>query len=62
MKIRDPDLTANAINQEHLDAGLPPVETLVTEELRHPQLVWAAWATGIILVALVVYLTSEFVV
>jgi len=62
MKIRDPDLTANAINQEHLEAGLPPIETLVTEELRHPHLVWAAWATGIILIALILYLSGQFVV
>jgi uncharacterized membrane protein YfcA len=62
MKIRDPDLSANAINQEHLKAGLPPLETLVTEELRHPHLVWAAWAIGIILVSLVVYLAGQFVV
>lgn len=62
MKIRDPDLSANAINQEHLEAGLPPIETLVTEELRHPHLVWAAWATGVILVALILYLSGQFIV
>ncbi|MFZ4499623.1 MAG: sulfite exporter TauE/SafE family protein, partial [Burkholderiales bacterium] len=62
MKIRDPDLSANAINQEHLEAGLPPIETLVTEELRHPHLVWAAWATGIILIGLILYLSGQFVV
>jgi len=62
MKIRDPDLSAKGINQEHLEAGLPPLETLVTEELRHPHLVWAAWATGIILIGLVLYLSGQFVV
>jgi len=62
MKIRDPDLTANAINREHLEAGLPPLETLVTEELRHPHVVWAAWAAGIILIVLVLYLGGQFVV
>ena len=62
MKIRDPDLTANAINQEHLEAGLPPLETLVTGELRHPHVVWAAWAAGIILIGLVLYLGGQFVV
>lgn len=62
MKIRDPELGTHAINQEHLEAGLPPLETLVTEELRHPHLVWAAWATGLILVTLVLYLAGQFVV
>jgi len=62
MKIRDPDLGTDAINREHLEAGLPPLETLVTEELRHPHLVWAAWATGLILVALALYLAGQFVV
>ena len=62
MKIRDPDLSANAINHEHFEAGLPPLETLVTEEMRHPHLVWAAWATGIILIGLILYLSGQFVV
>lgn len=61
MKIRDPDLTRSALNREHLAAGLPPVETLVAEEERHPHLVWAVWAAGIILLVLTTYLVSNFI-
>ncbi|MBT9609601.1 sulfite exporter TauE/SafE family protein [Aquabacterium sp.] len=59
MKIRNLDLTDNAINAEHTALGLPPVEDDVSHPSDHPVLRIAVWAVGFMLIAVVTYLTSK---
>lgn len=59
MKIRNLDLTDNAINAEHTALGLPPVEDDVSHPSDHPVLRIAVWAVGFLLVGVVVYLGSK---
>ncbi|TDP84760.1 hypothetical protein EV672_103332 [Aquabacterium commune] len=59
MKIRNLDLTDNAINAEHTALGLPPVEDDVSHPSDHPVLRIAVWAVGFMLVAVVAYLASK---
>lgn len=60
MKIRDPDLSLTLLNRAHQAAGLPPLDRLVREEQTHPGLVWAVWFTGLMLLAITLYLASRF--
>jgi uncharacterized protein len=50
MKIRNIDLTDNAVNQEHLRLGIPPVEVIPL----HPIIRSAIWFTAFTLISLVV--------
>lgn len=59
MKIRNLDLTDNAINAEHTALGLPPVEDDISHPSDHPVLRIAVWAVGFMLVAVVAYLASK---
>lgn len=59
MKIRNLDLTDNAINAEHTALGLPPVEDDVSHPSDHPVLRIAVWAVGFLLMGVVVYLGSK---
>jgi len=59
MKIRNLDLSDNAINAEHTALGLPPVEDDVSHPSNHPVLRIAVWAVGFMLVAVVAYLASK---
>ena len=59
MKIRNLDLTDNAINAEHTALGLPPVEDDVSHPSDHPVLRIAVWAVGFMLVAVVAYLAYK---
>ena len=59
MKIRNLDLTDNAINAEHTALGLPPVEDDVSHPSDHPVLRIAVWAVGFLLIGVVVYLGSK---
>jgi len=59
MKIRNLDLSDNAINAEHDALGLPPVEDDVSHPSEHPVLRIAVWAVGFMLVAVVAYLASK---
>jgi len=59
MKIRNLDLTDNAINAEHTALGLPPVEDDISHPSDHPVLRIAVWAVGFMLIAVVAYLASK---
>ena len=59
MKIRNLDLTDNAINAEHTELGLPPVEDDVSHPSDHPVLRIAVWAVVFLLIGVVVYLGSK---
>ncbi len=59
MKIRNLDLTDNAINAEHTALGLPPVEDDVSHPSDHPVLRIAVWAVGFLLMGVVVYLGAK---
>lgn len=59
MKIRNLDLTDNAINAEHTELGLPPVEDDVSHPSDHPVLRIAVWAVAFLLIGVVVYLGSK---
>ena len=59
MKIRNLDLTDNAINAEHEALGLPPVEDDVSHPSNHPVLRIAVWAVVFLLVAILCYLASR---
>lgn len=59
MKIRNLDLTDNAINAEHTALGLPPVEDDVSHPSNHPVLRIAVWAVGFLLIGVVAYLGSK---
>ncbi len=59
MKIRNLDLTDNAINAEHTALGLPPVEDDVSHPSDHPVLRIAVWAVGFMLIGVVAYLGSK---
>ncbi|WP_290904348.1 sulfite exporter TauE/SafE family protein [Aquabacterium sp.] len=59
MKIRNLDLSDNAINAEHTALGLPPVEDDVSHPSDHPVLRIAVWAVGFMLIAVVTYLASK---
>lgn len=59
MKIRNLDLSDNAINAEHTALGLPPVEDDISHPSDHPVLRIAVWAVGFMLVGVVAYLASK---
>ncbi|RZI79956.1 MAG: sulfite exporter TauE/SafE family protein, partial [Rubrivivax sp.] len=59
MKIRNLDLTDNAINAEHEALGLPPVEDDVSHPSNHPVLRIAVWAVIFLLIAILCYLASR---
>lgn len=59
MKIRNLDLTDNAINAEHSALGLPPLEEDVSHPSDHPVLRIAVWAVGFMLIGVIVYLGSK---
>ena len=56
MKIRDLDLSANSLNQEHEALGLPPVEEFVSHPKDHLALRIAVWAAISILLSLLAVL------
>jgi uncharacterized protein len=57
MKIRNLDLSDNAINAEHQALGLPPVEDEVTHPSDHPVLRAAVWAVVFMLIGVLGYLS-----
>lgn len=59
MKIRNLDLSDNAINAEHEALGLPPVEDEVTHPSEHPVLRAAMWAVVFMLIGVLGYLGSR---
>jgi uncharacterized membrane protein YfcA len=59
MKIRNLDLTDNAINAEHQALGLPPVEDEVTHPSNHPVLRAAVWAVVFMLIGVLGYLSMR---
>ncbi|MEY2839177.1 MAG: hypothetical protein RJB60_1476, partial [Pseudomonadota bacterium] len=59
MKIRNLDLTDNAINAEHEALGLPPVEDEVTHPSNHPVLRAAVWAVVFMLIGVLGYLSMR---
>jgi len=59
MKIRNLDLTDNAINAEHEALGLPPVEDEVTHPSNHPVLRAAMWAVVFMLIGVLGYLSMR---
>ena len=61
MKIHDPHVADNAINQEHSRLGLPPAEASSGGEAAHPLLNLAAWLTLAVLVTLGLYLAGRLV-
>lgn len=56
MKIRDLDLSASPVNQEHAALGIPPVEEYVSLPKDHLALRIAVWAAISILVSLILVL------
>lgn len=59
MKIRNLDLSDNAINAEHSALGLPPVEEDVSHPSDHPVLRIAVWAVVFMLIGVMVYLATR---
>jgi uncharacterized protein len=59
MKIRNLDLSDNAINAEHQALGLPPVEDEVTHPSEHPVLRAAVWAVVFMLIGVLGYLSMR---
>jgi uncharacterized membrane protein YfcA len=59
MKIRNLDLSDNAINAEHQQLGLPPVEDEVSHPSHHPVLRVAVFAVVFLLIATLAYLASR---
>jgi uncharacterized protein len=59
MKIRNLDLTDNAINAEHEALGLPPVEDDVSHPSDHPVLRIAVWAVVFMLIGVLGYLGAR---
>ncbi len=62
MKIRNLDLTPNPINEEHQQLGIPPIEDPVSHPGAHPLLHAAMWFAGLVMIALVLFLTGRFFV
>src|SRR5688572_26230511 len=56
MKLRNLDLTANPINAEHAELGLPPIEEAVSHPGEHPLLRVFAWLAAFMLISAVAYL------
>ena len=56
MKLRNLDLTKNAVNEEHQQLGLPPIEEAVAHPGEHPILRLCVWLAAIMLVVAVSYL------
>ena len=56
MKLRNLDLTKNAVNEEHQQLGLPPIEEAVAHPGEHPILRLCVWLAAIMLVVAVAYL------
>jgi uncharacterized membrane protein YfcA len=56
MKLRNLDLTKNAVNEEHQQLGLPPIEESVAHPGEHPILRICVWLAAIMLVIAVAYL------
>lgn len=59
MKIRNLDLSDNAINAEHEALGLPPVEDDVSHPSDHPVLRIAVWAVVFMLIGVLGYLGAR---
>jgi uncharacterized protein len=59
MKIRNLDLSDNAINAEHEALGLPPVEDDVSHPSSHPVLRVAVWAVVFMLIGVLGYLANR---
>lgn len=59
MKIRNLDLSDNAINAEHEALGLPPVEDDVTHPSDHPVLRIAVWAVVFMLIGVLGFLGAR---
>ena len=59
MKIRNLDLSDNAINAEHQALGLPPIEDDITHPSRHPVLRVAVWAVSFMLIGVVAFLATQ---
>lgn len=59
MKIRNLDLSDNAINAEHEALGLPPLEDDVSHPSHHPVLRTAVWAVVFMLIGVIGYLGTR---
>src|SRR5262245_3507040 len=59
MKLRNPDLTGNPVNEEHQHLGLPPIEEAVSHPGAHPFINAAVWFSSLVMIALIVYLMSR---
>jgi uncharacterized membrane protein YfcA len=59
MKIRNLDLTENAINAEHQELGLPPLEDEVSHPSSHPVLRVAMFAVAFLLISTLAYLAAR---
>lgn len=59
MKIRNLDLSDNAINAEHQALGLPPVEDDVSHPSDHPVLRIAVWAVVFMLIGVLCFLAAK---
>src|SRR5687768_6226803 len=61
MKIHNPNVVDNRLNEEHRQLGLPPAEASSRTEAAQPLLNLAAWFTFAVLVALGLYLAGSLV-
>lgn len=59
MKFRDLDLSENAVNAEHAELGIPPVEQSATHAAKHPILSIAMWLAFFMLLAAAGYLIAR---
>jgi len=59
MKVRDLDLSDNAVNAEHRALGLPPVEASVTRSAGEPSLRLVMWSVSLLLGGLTLYLAAR---
>jgi uncharacterized membrane protein YfcA len=61
VKIRDLDYSANPVNTEHAELGIPPIEEAVSHPPDHPILRIGAWAAVFMLIAAVAWLAVRLV-
>ncbi len=61
MKIRDRDLNTNEIQEKHLKAGLPQLETITIQGEKHPFLFWFSCLAVLIIIFLLVFFINNFI-
>ena len=61
MKIRDPDLSNDPLQKEHVEVGLPQLESGTFQGEKHPFLFLFCWIAGFCMLTVLVFLFSKFI-